>query len=127
MDHQGPKRLSKSLHSIRGLGGGSRIRLSRAKLEDAAWTIVMPESEKRGHFSFVDPKGRKYKSAKDVERKLESDGLLDRFLKEESLEVSSLNSAPSTSKDSSDESDENFEPPGQRKKELLKVLSLGEF
>ena len=106
MDDQEPKRLSKSLHSIHGLGGGLRICLNTAKLDDTGWTIIMRQSEKRVHFSFVDSEGRKYKSAKDVERKLESDGLLHRFLKEESLEVSSPNSAPSTSKDSS-ESDEN--------------------
>ena len=29
---------------------------------------------------FVDPKGRKFKSAKDVERKLDSDGILEEFV-----------------------------------------------
>ena len=82
MDDQDPKSRSKSLHSIRGLGGGSRIRLNTAKLEDAGWRIVTRESDKRVYFCFVDPEGRKFKSAKDVERKLEGDGLLHQFLKE---------------------------------------------
>ena len=125
MDDQDAKKLSKSLHSIRGLGGGSRIRLNTVKLEDAGWTITMRESEKRLHFSFVDPEGRKYKSAKDVEQKLGSDGLLHRFLKEETLEVSSPNSAPSTSKGSLDESDENFEPPPEKKRATEGIMKSG--
>ena len=115
MDDQDPKSRSKSLHSIRGLGGGSRIRLNTAKLEDAGWRIVTRESDQRVHFSFVDPEGRKFKSAKDVERKLEGDGLLHQFLKEERLEVGSQNTTPSTSKASKD-SDEDFEPPPVKKR-----------
>ena len=125
MDDQDPKKLSKSLRSIRGLGGGSRVRLNTAKLEDAGWTFTMRESEKRLHFSFVNPEGRKYKSVKDVERKLGSDGPLHRFLKEETLEVSSPNSAPSTFKGSSDESDENFEPPPEKKRATEGIMKSG--
>ena len=124
MADQHPKRLSKSLHTIRVLGGGSRICLNTVKLEEAGWMIIMCDLEKQVHFSFVDPEGSKYKSAKDVKWKLEGDG----FLKEKSLAVSSPNSAPLTSKDSSDEYNENFESPPEKKKKLLKVSwSLGEF
>ena len=77
------------------------------------------------HFSFVDPEGRKYKSAKHAEQKLDSDGLLHRFLKEESLEVSSPNSVPLTSKDSSDKSDENFEPPPEKKRATESLMKSG--
>ena len=54
-------------------------------------------------YSFIDSEGRKFKSAKDVERNLKCDCLLHQFLKKESLEVSSTNTAPSTSKDSSND------------------------
>ena len=116
MDDQDPKSRSKSLHSIRGLGGSSRICLNTAKLEDAGWRIVTHKRDKRVHFSFVDPEGRKFKSAKDVEQKLEGDGLLHQFLKEDSLEVGSQNTTPSTSKASSKDSYEDFEPPPVKKK-----------
>ena len=59
MADQHPKRLSTSLHSIGGLGGGSRICLNTAKLEEAGWMIIMRELEKQVHFSFVDPEGSK--------------------------------------------------------------------
>ena len=121
MDDQDPKSRSESLHSIRGLGGGSRIRLNTAKLEDAGWKIMTRERDNRVHFSFVDPEGSKFKSAKDVERKLEGDGLLEQFLKEESLEVGSLNTTPSTSKDS----DEDFEPPPVKKRSTEGLMKSG--
>ena len=110
----------------------SRIRLNAAKLaglEDAGWTIITSESEKRVDYSFIDSEGHKFKSAKDVERNLKCDGLLHPFLKKESVEVSCPNTALSMSKDCSNESNENFEPPPEKKKkDLLKVsCSLGEL
>ena len=65
------------------------------------------------HFTYVDPDGRKFKSSKDVERKLEADGILDRFVKENSLKI--IDSQVSTHKDSGKDSDEGYEPPAKKK------------
>ena len=66
----------------------------------------------------MDPEG-KIKSSKDIERKLEADGILDQFV-ENSSEVASKVS--STSKDCVEDSDEDYKPP-LKKKQLLKVMS----
>ena len=107
------KNLSRSLHEARGSGSASRIRLNAARLEEAGWKIVTRKSGNRMHFTYVDPDGRKFKSSKDVERKLEADGILDRFVKENSPEI--IDSQVSTHKDSGKDSDEDYEPPVKKK------------
>ena len=59
----------------------------------------------------MDPEG-KIKSSKDIERKLEADGILDQFV-ENSSEVASKVS--STSKDCVEDSDEDYKPPLKKK------------
>ena len=103
------KDWSRSLHEVRGSGSASRIRLNIVRLEEAGWKIVSRECGKRVHFTYVDPEGRKFKSSKDVERKLEADGILDRFVKENSPEF--IEKQASTTKDS----DEDYEPPVKKK------------
>ena len=61
---------------------------------------------------YVDPEGHKFKSSKDVEHKLEADGILDRFLKENSPEI--FDKQASTSKTTKDY-DEDYEPPEKKK------------
>ena len=82
------KDWSRSRHEVRGLGSASRIRLNTGLLEDAGWKILSRESGNR--LTYVDPEGRKFKSSKDVERKLETDGILDQFVKENSSKVASI-------------------------------------
>lgn len=67
---------SSSLHEARGRGSGSRMRVDISNLEEAGWTIVSHESGTRVHISFIDPEGRKFQSAKDMEGKLEANGTL---------------------------------------------------
>ena len=72
----------------------------------------------------MDPEGKKFKSSKDIERKLEADGILNQFVRENSSELASKVS--STSKDCAEDSDEDYKQP--LKKQLLKVMSnLGEY
>ena len=107
------KDWSRSLHEVRGSGSASRIRLNTGLLEEAGWKILSRESGNRVHFTYVDPEGKKFKSSKDVERKLEADGILDQFVNESSSEVASKVS--STSKDCAEESDEDYKPPLKKK------------
>ena len=60
----------------------------------------------------MDPEGHKFKSSKDVERKLEADGILNQFVKENSPEI--FDAQASTSKITKD-SDEDYEPPVKKK------------
>ena len=103
------KDWSRSRHEDRGSGSASSIRLNTGLLEDAGWKILSHESGNRVHLTYVDPEGRNFESSKGVERKLEADGILDQFVKENSSEVASKVS--STSKDSVEDSDEDYKPP----------------
>ena len=80
------KDWSRSRHEVRGSGSASRIRLNTGLLEEAGWKILSRESGNRVHLTYVDPEGKKFKSSKDVEWKLEADGILDQFVKENSCE-----------------------------------------
>ena len=72
----------------------------------------------------MDPEGKKFKSSKDIERKLEADGILNQFVRENSSELA--RKVSSTSKDCAEDSDEDYKQP--LKKQLLKVMSnLGEY
>ena len=66
--------------AAQGSGSGSRSRLDFAKLGESGWKIISRQSGEKKRTDFVDPEGRKFKSAKDVERKLDSDGILDEFV-----------------------------------------------
>ena len=103
---------SSRLHEARGRGSGSRMRVDISKLEEAGWTVVSRESGSRVHISFMDPKGRKFRSAKDVESKLEADGTLLQFLK-----IDSNTSIAEREKYSAcvNDSDEDYEPPTKQK------------
>ena len=78
------KDWSRSRHEVRGSGSASRIRLNTGLLEEAGWKILSRESGNRVHLTYVYPEGKKFKSSKDVERKLEAEGILDQFVKENS-------------------------------------------
>ena len=60
----------------------------------------------------MDPEGHKFKSSKDVEGKLEADGILDQFVNENSPEI--FDKQASTSKTAKD-SDEDCAPPVKKK------------
>ena len=81
------KDWSRSLHEVRGSGSASRVRLNTTRLEEDGWKIVSRVCGNRVHLTYVDPEGHKYKSSKDVERKLEADGILNRFLNENSRKI----------------------------------------
>ena len=118
------KDWSRSRHELRGSGSASRIRLNTGLLEEAGWKILSRKSGNQEHLTYVDPEGKKFKSSKDIERKLEADGILNQFVRENSSELASKVS--STSKDCAEDSDEDYKPP--LKKQLLKVMSnLGEY
>ena len=78
-----PKDWSKRLHDVRGCGSGSRSRLDTGKLEEAGWQILSRQAGNRVYFTYIDPDGTKYRSGKEVERKLNVDGTLFRFMKSE--------------------------------------------
>ena len=97
------KDWSRSRHEVRGSGSASRIRLNTGLLEEAGWKILSRESENRVHLTYMYPEDKKFKSSKDVERKLEAEGILDQFVKENSSEVAS--------NDCVEDSDEDYKPP----------------
>lgn len=65
---------SKSLHDLQGTGIGSRIHLDPAKLEEHGWSVVLLGIGNKQLLTFIDPEGRRHKGARDIERKLESEG-----------------------------------------------------
>ena len=106
---------SKSLHDHRGLGHGSRIRLDLSKLEEAGWKVATRQVGNKVLLSFTDPKGRKYKSSKDVERNLDSSGTLHRFMKEEEKESSVQKVIVDGDANSDLDPDPDYEPPLKQK------------
>ena len=86
-----------------------------AKVGEAGWQIHSRQSGTKQRTNFVDPEGRKFKSVKGVERKLESDGTLDEFLK---ADVAYKDKAVPASKNTAQtvkDSDEEYEPPSKQK------------
>lgn len=77
-------------------------------LKGAGWTIVSRKSGDRVHFSFIDPEGQKFHSAKDVEQRLEAEGTLCHFLKEEYKDNVEL--VESSKCSAGKESDEEYKP-----------------
>ena len=111
----GQKDWSRSLHEVRGSGSASRICVNTGLLKETGWKIVSCVAGNRVHFTYVDPEGRKFKSLKDVEWKLEGDGILDQFVKENSSEVASKGQVLSTNKDCGEDSNEDYKPPLEKK------------
>lgn len=105
-----PVAWSNALHTARGSGSGSRSRLDFAKLREAGWQILSPQSGKKQRTDFIDREGRKFKSAKDVERKLKSDGTLDEFVKADVVYEDKTVPASENTEMLKD-SDEEYEPP----------------
>ena len=105
------KAWSKSLHDARGCGSGSRSWFDTVKLEEASWQILSRQSGNRVHLTYIDPDGKRYKSSKDVERKLNADGALFQFLKPEieNVEETAVTMAQ-TVEAVHEESDEDYEP-----------------
>ena len=103
---------SKTLHDLRGTGSGSRIRLDFDKLKKYGWSVVLRDVGNKRLLSFIDPEGRRLKSAREVERKLESEGILDRFLKDEATSKTTEEIGIATVKPTDKHSDDpNYEPP----------------
>ena len=104
---------SKSLHDLRGIGSGSRIRLDFAKLEEHGWSVVSQDVGNKQLLTFIDPEGHRHKSSRDVERKLESEGTLHLFLKAEATskttEETKLATVKPANKHNADDPD--YEPP----------------
>ena len=74
MAASGSDSRSSSLHEARGRGSSLQMHVDISKLEEAGWSIISRKSGSRVHISFRDPEGRKFRSAKDMECKLEADG-----------------------------------------------------
>ena len=107
---------SKSLHDLRGTGSGSRIRLDLDKLEEHGWSFVSRDVGNKRLLTFIDPEGRRHKSAKDVERKLDSEGTLHRFLKDEATDRTTEESGIAIIKPPDKNADDpNYEPPLKRR------------
>ena len=74
---------SAKANEARGSGSKSRIALDFEKLRGAGWTIQQEERESSSgvkiYFRYTNPAGKKLKSAKDVERQLRDEGVLDTF------------------------------------------------
>ena len=118
------KDWSRSRHELRGSGSASRIRLNTGLLEEAGWKILSRESGNQEHLTYVDPEGKKFKSSKDIERKLEADGILNQFVRENSSELASKVSSTSKIARKILMKITNH----HWKKQLLKVMSnLGEY
>ena len=110
-----PKKRSISANSAkgneaRGSGSQSRITLDFDKLREAGWTINQVErtssSGLKVFFRYVNPEGKTVKSAKDVERELKAEGIYERMLSTENAVPK-----PQSQRDSSSESDPDYEPP----------------
>ena len=68
---------------IRGSGLHTRIALDFEKLREAGWTINQEERQSSSGvkilFRYTNPGGKTLKSAKDVERQLRDEGVLETF------------------------------------------------
>jgi len=81
-----PKQMnekSAKANEARGSGSQSRIALDFEKLREAGWTIKQDERESSSgvkiYFRYTNPGGKTLKSAKDVERQLRDEGVLESF------------------------------------------------
>ena len=102
--------------AIRKLGRRCpRLWFDTVKLEEAGWQILSRQSGNQVHLAYIDPDGKKYKSSKDVERKLNADGALFQFLKPEieNVEEAAVTMAQ-TVEAVHEESDEDYEPPSKQ-------------
>ena len=82
------------------------------KLEEHGWSVVSRDVGNKRLLTFIDPEGRKHKSARDVERKLDSEGTLHRFLKDEATSRTAEETGIATIKLLDKNADDpNYEPP----------------
>lgn len=97
---------------IRGSGLQSRIALDFEKLREAGWTIKQEERESSSgvkiYFRYTNPGGKTLKSAKDVERQLRDEGVLETFQTTQT-NVNAEQEQKSATDPSQDDSD--YEPP----------------
>ena len=74
---------SAKANEARGSGSQSRIALDFEKLREAGWTIKQEQRESSSgvkiYFRYTNPGGKTLKSAKDVERQLRDEGVLETF------------------------------------------------
>ena len=68
------------------------ICLNNGLLEEAGWKILSHETGNPVNITYVDPDSKKFKSFKDVEQKLEADGIPDQFVKYSSEVASKVSS-----------------------------------
>lgn len=76
------KKASEKAHKARGYRSKARIRLDFEKLRNEGWTIEERQTTSRStvQFTYRNPDGKTIKSAKEVERQLEADGILSSFI-----------------------------------------------
>ena len=79
------KKASKKAHTARGYGSKARISLDFEKLRNEGWTIEERQTTSclTVQFTYPNPDGKTIKSAKEVERQLEADGILSSFILDE--------------------------------------------
>lgn len=113
---------SKTLHNLRGTGSGLRIRLNSDKLEKHGWSVVSRDIGNKRLLTFIDPEGCRHKSAREVERKLDSEGTLHRFLKDETTSKMTEETGIVTVKPTDKHSDDPYyEPPLKQRTRLDEV------
>ena len=99
-------------NAIRGSGTQSRIALDFDKLREAGWTIKQEERESssgvKAYLRYTNPGGKTLKSAKDVERQLRDEGVLETFQTTKTI-VNAKQEQKSTTDSPHDDSD--YEPP----------------
>lgn len=108
--------VAKQLNVFRGAGPSSRILLDFDKLRNAGWIInERKDGSNKTHFNYVTPESKTLKSAKDVQRKLRGEGLLEQFLKEDEMQnkgdISVQQPSSSHSRQNIDPDDPDYEPP----------------
>lgn len=89
-----------------------KLNLSTEKLSNLGWAVLEKESTtkgcKRTRLTYIDPNGKKFKSAKDVETNLKEKGLWNEVLfdemecKDAEEDAKKSNSEPESGSDSSD-------------------------
>ena len=118
--------VAKHFNVLRGAGPSSRISLDFDKLRNAGWVITeRTDGLNKIHFKYVTPELKTLKSAKDVERKLREQGVLEQFLKEDELHSINKREIDSRQPSSSrsilqdiDPVDPDYEPPPRKEMKM---------
>lgn len=113
------KEKSAKGNEARGSGSQSRIALDFEKLREAGWTITREErpssSGVKVYFRYINPAGKTVKSAKEVERQLRDERVLEKFTTMQERE--NVEGEPQTSKQVTDSflaEDPDYEPPQKK-------------